>query len=177
MSRNTINAGDVFGQLTVTVEAEPQKFPSGQYKKRYRCQCACGNSALVLAMYLVNGHTTSCGCARVREYEGKTLGRYQIGSRTGERDTGGAAEYNAMCIECGTWRKDSISTLRKAGARVCTCGTTRPGVGENERVKAYRQTATGRAVQLQSNARRRAEEKRIPFDLDRCNIIERITGP
>jgi hypothetical protein len=168
--------GDVFGKLTVTEEAEQRRFPSGQYHRQYRCQCTCGNSTLVLRMYLLNGHTVSCGCARVREYEGKTLGRYQIGARTGERDIGGAAEYTATCTECGTVRKDSISTLRKAGARTCTCMKTPLGTGEHPHAQRYRQTAEGRAAQLQSNAKRRAEEKGIAFDLDRLDLIERITA-
>jgi hypothetical protein len=168
--------GDVFGKLTITEEAEQRRFPSGQYHRQFKCQCECGNSALVLRMYLLNGHTVSCGCARVREYEGKTLGRYLVGTRTGKRDIGGAAEYMATCTECGTPREDSISTLRKAGARTCTCAQLRPGNGEHPNVRRYRQTATGRAAQLQSNAKRRAQEKGIPFDLDRLDLIERITA-
>lgn len=169
-----IKPGDVFGQLKITKEAESRRFPSGQYQRQFECQCACGNSTLVLRMYLLNGHTTSCGCIKVREYEGKTLGRYRVGARTGARDTGGAAIYTAACAECGTMREDSISTLRKAGVRTCTCLQSRPGKGESNPSKAYRQTVSGRAAQLQSNARRRAEDKGIPFDLDRLDLIERI---
>lgn len=112
----------------------------------------------------------------MREYEGKTLGRYKIGARTGGRDVGGAAIYSATCAECGTERNDSISTLRKAGNRTCTCNRIRPGAGEHPKTQRYRQTAVGRAAQLQSNARRRAEGKGVPFDLDRLDLIERIAA-
>ena len=166
--------GDVFGQLAITEETEPRKFPSGQYQRRFKCQCACGNSSLVLRMYLLNGHTTSCGCGRTREYEGKTLGRYHIGARTGARDIGGAAIYKATCTECDAKREDSISTLRKAGLLTCTCMQTRPGKGENKGARKYRQAPHGRAVQLHANAKRRAEDKGIPFDLDRLDLAERI---
>lgn len=168
--------GDIFGQLTVTKEAEPRKFPSGQYHRQFECQCSCGNSALVLRMYLLNGHTTSCGCGRTREYEGQLLGRYRIGVRTGERDIGGSAIYVARCTECGTSRQANISTLRKAGDKTCTCGKLRPGKGEGTHQRAYRQAPHGRAVQLHANAKRRAEDKGIVFDLDRLDLIERINA-
>lgn len=171
-----IKPGDVFGQLRVAEEAESRKFPSGQYQRQFKCQCACGNSALVLRMYLLNGHTTSCGCGRTREYEGTTLGRYEIGARTGARDTSGSAIYAAVCTECGTQREDNISTLRKAGSKACTCGKLRPGTGEGKHQRTYRQAPHGRAVQLHANAKRRAEDKGITFDLDRLDLIERITA-
>ncbi len=175
MTKQDIKPGHVFGKLTVVNEAEQRKFPSGQYHRQFKCQCSCGNSALVLRMYLLNGHTTTCGCARVREYEGTILGRYRIGPRTGERDIGGAAIYKATCAECDIEREDSISTLRKAGKLTCTCMSARPGKGESNPSKVYRQTINGRAAQLQSNAKRRAEDKNIAFDLDRVDLIERIT--
>lgn len=166
--------GDVFDRLTVTEEAEPRRFPSGQYQRQFKCQCSCGNSALVLRMYLLNGHTTSCGCGRTKEYEGQALGRYHIGARTGNVDIGGAAIYTARCMECGTSRQASISTLRKAGDKTCTCGKLQPGKGEGKHQKTYREAPHGRAIQLHANAKRRAEEKGIPFDLDRLELIERI---
>jgi hypothetical protein len=176
MAKQDIKPGDVFGSLTVVSEAEQRKFPSGQYHRQFKCQCSCGNSALVLRMYLLNGHTMTCGCAKIREYEGTTLGRYNIGARTGGRDIGGAAIYKATCAECGIKREDSISTLRKAGERTCTCMKTPIGGREGTYQKAYRQTATGRAIQLHSNAKRRAEDKGISFKLDRVDLIERIAA-
>jgi hypothetical protein len=174
--KKDINPGDIFGKLTVTSEAERRIYPSGQYQRQFKCQCECGNTALALLPYLLSGHTTSCGCARLREYEGKTLGRYLIGARTGGRDVGGAATYKATCTECGTVREDSISTLRKAGERTCMCFKLKPGTGENRGSARARQTAAGRAAQLQSNAKRRAEDKGIPFNLDRLDLIQRITA-
>lgn len=171
-----IKPGDAFGQLTVIRETEQRKFPSGQYHRQFECQCACGNSTLALRMYLLNGHTTSCGCARIKEYEGKTLGRYRIGARTGSRDISGSAIYVAYCMECSTSRQASISTLRKAGAKSCTCMQTRPGMGEGKHQKTYREAPQGRAVQLHSNAKRRAEDKGIVFDLDRIDIANRVTA-
>ena len=171
-----IESGSKFGKLTVIEEAEPRRFPSGQYQRQFKCQCECGNSALVLRMYLLNGHTTTCGCARVRDYDGQLLGRYRIGARTGARDIGGAAIYTARCVECGASRQDSISTLRVAGAKTCTCMQTRPNKGEHKGARKYRQAPHGRAVQLHANAKRRAEDKGIAFDLDRIDLIERIAA-
>lgn len=169
-----IKPGDVFGQLTMLEEAERQTFPSGQYQRRFLCQCSCGNNTLVLRMYLLNGHTKSCGCALRRDYTGQRIGRYEMLRQTGDRDSAGYGLYVARCIECETERVASSVTIRKAGALPCSCMARAVARGESKGSARYRKGHYGRAVQLCENARRRASEKGLPFDLDRTEIARRL---
>ena len=50
--------GRRFGRLVVVSRA-----PNGKnWKARWNCMCDCGNSSVVCASHLKNGHTQSCGC-------------------------------------------------------------------------------------------------------------------
>lgn len=49
--------GRIFGKLTVLELAEWKKGTS-----YWRCRCECGNETIVRYVYLINGHTKSCGC-------------------------------------------------------------------------------------------------------------------
>ena len=53
-----IEIGNVYGQLTVL------NFDSKdvRYRKKYLCQCKCGNTKVILGAALVSGNTKSCGC-------------------------------------------------------------------------------------------------------------------
>lgn len=58
MSRFKDLTGQRFGRLTVVERA-----PSGKrYATKWYCKCDCGNTVIVLAGHLGNGHTQSCGC-------------------------------------------------------------------------------------------------------------------
>jgi len=50
--------GKVFGRLTVVEYDGPNK----QGRSRYKCQCECGNTAVVNYNNLMRGGTVSCGC-------------------------------------------------------------------------------------------------------------------
>ena len=50
--------GQCFGRLTVVKSAGTNKFK----KALWHCQCACGNTAVVIGSKLLNGETRSCGC-------------------------------------------------------------------------------------------------------------------
>ena len=52
--------GKVFGRLTV-IRREVKSNASGAY---WRCQCSCGNEAVVSRGNLLNGSTRSCSCLR-----------------------------------------------------------------------------------------------------------------
>lgn len=53
--------GQKFGRLTVIKRAETDKSRSF-----YICKCECGKERIVQASHLKLGHTTSCGCSRIR---------------------------------------------------------------------------------------------------------------
>jgi hypothetical protein len=59
MSKPVNLIGQKFGKLTVIEEA---------YRKKnvyWKCLCNCGSETIVIGSGLRNGHTTSCGCARI----------------------------------------------------------------------------------------------------------------
>lgn len=60
--------GRTFGRLTVTHQHTPAlgETPLKNRSARWECSCKCGNTTFVRAASLLNGHTTSCGCARRR---------------------------------------------------------------------------------------------------------------
>ena len=49
--------GRIFGKLTVLELAEWKNGTS-----YWHCRCECGNETIVRYVYLINGHTKSCGC-------------------------------------------------------------------------------------------------------------------
>lgn len=52
--------GMVFGNLTAV-----SRYPTPKGKKtKWKCLCACGNTAIVQTYHLTNQHTQSCGCIR-----------------------------------------------------------------------------------------------------------------
>lgn len=60
--------GKTFGKLKVVDLGETYVTPKGQKKTVWICQCSCGNTELipVMATHLKTGHTTSCGCEKIR---------------------------------------------------------------------------------------------------------------
>ena len=56
LTKNLINKK--FGKLTVVERVGSTIHRSA----RWRCECDCGNEIYVAGMYLINGHTRSCGC-------------------------------------------------------------------------------------------------------------------
>ena len=62
MSRLIDLTGQRFGRLTVVKRAEGRRNPNGSLITRWHCKCDCGNEVDVIANYLRNGTTKSCGC-------------------------------------------------------------------------------------------------------------------
>lgn len=54
--------GQRFGRLTVTSRADNKKYPCGASVVAYLCLCDCGETKVISAVNLRNGHTRSCGC-------------------------------------------------------------------------------------------------------------------
>lgn len=96
--------GQRFGRLVVT-----ERGPNGSNRAtRWFCQCDCGGNTLAEGNALKNGHTTSCGCARINALttHGKTK----------------TPEYRAWTsMRCRCYRTRDISYPRYGalGIRVC----------------------------------------------------------
>lgn len=73
-------SGQRFGRLFVCERAPDHVKTNGGHQTTFRCLCDCGNTTVVLAYNLKNGHTTSCGCLGA-ERRGESK-RTHGGSRT-----------------------------------------------------------------------------------------------
>lgn len=97
--RPTINAGDVFGLLTVLGGAGQDKY--GHYL--LACRCACGNEKITTNSKLHTGHTKSCGCFRP--------------------DCSGRQVYKrvvAVCQYCAGFFATSENRIRDGRGRYCS---------------------------------------------------------
>ena len=56
--------GQKFGLLTVIEQDHTKKTNAGSTKVFWKCQCDCGNLAIVEGMALKSGNTRSCGCIK-----------------------------------------------------------------------------------------------------------------
>ena len=65
MRRIKVNHGDVYNDLEVIREVE-----SSSSKRRFLCECSCGDEVSVRLDHLRSGHTTSCGSCGV-EHNGQ----------------------------------------------------------------------------------------------------------
>ncbi len=55
-------AGMKFGKLTVIELVKSECAPGKRKRRKWLCQCECGNEVIVVADNLLSGHTLSCGC-------------------------------------------------------------------------------------------------------------------
>jgi hypothetical protein len=129
--------GERFGRLRVLTELE-ERTAAG--KRRYRCECDCGDTKEVIGADLKSGRTTSCGCAkkeatraaRVRGAEdltNKTFadgwitvlgpGKFVLVSKgSGERRR--IREWRCKC-KCGTPFETKAAQLRAGQTTSCGC--------------------------------------------------------
>lgn len=102
--------GKVYGDLFVY-----DKYVLNQ-QTYYKCVCQlCGNLTDVLGTNLKRGHTTSCGCKKTINLEGKTFGNITVGKRTKKC---GKTYYYCLCRLCGKTvlkRADIIPTITSCG--------------------------------------------------------------
>ena len=100
--------GDTFSELTVLRE-DPIK--QGK-KRRWICQCSCGNTTSVATNDLTSGHTRSCGCAK-----GKLI---SSGVTThGLRDHPLYGRWSAMKNRCYNPNDDYYHNYGGRGIKVC----------------------------------------------------------
>lgn len=57
-----LEAGQVFGYLTVLHRVDGSGYNNGRESQRYLCQCECGNTVVLGRAVLLNGSRKSCGC-------------------------------------------------------------------------------------------------------------------
>lgn len=60
--------GKRFGRLTIVEELPTIIQPAGGHCRVFKCKCDCGNEKIVRFTNLIQGGTTSCGCAHYNIY-------------------------------------------------------------------------------------------------------------
>lgn len=86
MSKKQDLTGNRYGRLVVIEETARHRSPCGATKIMWKCQCDCGNVAVVSSEKLRQGYTTSCGCWRVENIRAraKTINRTHGGTSGGK---------------------------------------------------------------------------------------------
>ena len=130
-------SGQKFGKLLVLSRAPDHITPKGCPMTRFNCICDCGKSVVAYSSNLVQGHATSCGCAR------KEIVRPKKGKKPPEK-TGVCFYYpvavlcenNHKCSSCG-WnphntelRKKRLNKILKKAGLVSESDESKPAAAD-----------------------------------------------
>ena len=110
-------SGKRYGKLVVLNLDENQE--NGK-DKRWICRCDCGKIKTVTSYHLKSGHTTSCGCNRAIDIQGKKFGRLTVIKRSEKRDSSGNVYWICRC-DCGNETEVQGRSLRKGLIVSCGC--------------------------------------------------------
>lgn len=113
---------DLTGQYFGKLEAlEPTKMRDVNGVTIWRCQCNCGNEALVSAALLKNGYKKSCGCLRrpnVEDLTGKQFGELTVLGYSDSRN--GMRFWHCKC-SCGKETTVRQGYLLDGRTKSCGC--------------------------------------------------------
>lgn len=59
--------GQRYSRLILLDEVEPDVYPNGEMKRKFLCQCDCGNQTTVRMSDMKSGRTQSCGCVNIEK--------------------------------------------------------------------------------------------------------------
>jgi hypothetical protein len=100
--------GAKFGYLTIIAIGEPYK----RGKRRWVCQCKCGNQTLTHDSHLQQGKANSCGCLT-------TENRVKVTTKHGLCGTKTYQTWNAMLERCRNPKHVGYSNYGGRGIEVC----------------------------------------------------------
>ena len=118
MRNETDLIGQRFGMYTVIGVAEST--PSG--RRRWLCRCDCGTERIVLGANLRNGHSTSCGCRRLRNLAGERVGHLTVVERSDRYASRGERKvqlWKCLC-DCGNVTYKATDTLTNPEQSMCS---------------------------------------------------------
>ena len=115
--------GQKFGKLTAIERCEDKEWNDGRRRPQWLCVCDCGNEVKVPALYLKNGHTTSCGCNRVENLIGQKFGKLTVKRLERKvKQPGGQIRTEWLCdCECGQQTVVSNGNLKSGHTTSCGC--------------------------------------------------------
>lgn len=119
--------GQRFGNLIVTEEHDSIISNAGNKSRIFQCLCDCGKRSLVRMGNLRSGHTTSCGCKRVKnsprtvDRTGQVFGSLIINGVARTRGTS-TTWWQCSCL-CGKTVQLRLVDIRQQ--QDCGCGLSR----------------------------------------------------
>lgn len=127
MSKSKDLTGQRFGKLLVIGKAEDKISKSGRIRKRWKCQCDCGNVKEILGENLTSGNTQSCGCIanenKELDFIGAKFGRLTVTKRIENQiDKNGKPHSTWECkCECGNVVAVRGTYLKSGAVKSCGC--------------------------------------------------------
>ena len=122
--------GKKYGEWTVLQRDYEKQFLMKKHSIYYHCICSCGVQRSVLRDSLINGHSKSCGCLKVKNAKlridnliGKKYGRLQVISRADDIVTSNGKHkvmWNCVC-DCGNTKIVHGSALKSGDTSSCGC--------------------------------------------------------
>lgn len=119
MKRKPINAGEIFGRLTVLGPADTYVIPNGNNIYCVRCRCECGNESIVYESKLRFGSTKSCGCLEAETKLKNTPPRITHGMTIGLKRTPTYRSWRAMHDRCLYPSTNGYERYGGAGITIC----------------------------------------------------------
>ena len=109
--------GKRYGSLVVVAQADSKA--SG--KRRWHCQCDCGNTSTVNGYDLTHGKTVSCGCRKTRNLVGQRIGRLTVLERSDQYAPRGKQQSPLwLCrCDCGALTYKTTNTLSNHSINMC----------------------------------------------------------
>jgi hypothetical protein len=122
--------GKTFGNLTV-LSLELNRTKDG--RKRYLCECVCGNTKIITGKYLRNGDTTGCGCPTTKRIRAR-VGEHNPNWKGGKNNRGSLAWANGKIAKISKNSEnlgyskvngnseELIALLKKSDGKCAICG-------------------------------------------------------
>lgn len=122
--RIKVNHGDKYGALTVISEIEGHLLPSGEIKRKIKCQCVCGEEKIVFLYRLVKLNSTNiCKCQAREDAKqiGKKYGRLEIIKIIRQKNKNINSHYAICKCDCGNIKNTQLNYLKNGNVKSCGC--------------------------------------------------------
>ena len=84
------------------------------------CVCDCGTERRMQSSNLIDGRSTSCGCARIDNLAGKRFGRWTVIEYSHRSPVTKRVLWSCRC-DCGTVKAVTVLSLKNGMSRSCGC--------------------------------------------------------